>query len=130
MSATSIAVQPGRQVVPPALVAAFPAEVSLKQALGIIGVLLGAGTVTLFGRLLTLGLADLKGNVGIGFDDGAWISSAYNVALMFIGPFTVYLGGLLGARRVLLAASVVFTVVCAFLPLIRSYSLLMVALVI
>ena len=130
MSATSIAVQPGRQVVPPALVAAFPAEVSLKQALGIIGVLLGAGTVTLFGRLLTLGLADLKGNVGIGFDDGAWISSAYNVALMFIGPFTVYLGGLLGARRVLLAASVVFTVVCAFLPLIHSYSLLMVALVI
>ena len=130
MSAISIAVQPARQVVPPALVAAFPSEVSLRQALGIIGVLLGAGTVTLTGRLLSLGLADLKGNVGIGFDDGAWISSAYNVALMFIGPFTVYLGGLLGARRVLLAGAAVFTVVCAFLPLVHSYSLLMVALVI
>jgi DHA2 family multidrug resistance protein len=130
MSATSIAVQSGRQPVPAALIAAFPSEVTLRQLLGILGVLLGAGTVTLTGRLLTLGLADLKGNVGIGFDDGAWISSAYNVALMFIGPFTVYLGGLLGPRRVLLAAAAVFTVVCAFLPLIHSYSLLLVALVI
>ena len=130
MSAISIAVQPGRQPVPAALIAAFPSEVTLRQLLGIIGVLLGAGTVTLTGRLLSLGLADLKGNVGIGFDDGAWISSAYNVALMFIGPFTVYLGGLLGARRVLLIAAGVFTVVCAFLPLVHSYSLLIVALVV
>ncbi len=58
--------------------------------------------MTLTGRLLTLGLADLKGNVGISFDAGAWIGSAFNVAIMFIGPFTVFLAALLGARRVLL----------------------------
>lgn len=57
---------------------------------------MGAGIVTLTDRMITLGLADLKGHVGIGFDDGAWISSAYNIALIFIGPFTVYLGGLMG----------------------------------
>jgi len=90
---------------------------------------MGAGIVTLTGRMLTLGTADLKGGLGIGYDDGAWIGSAYNIALMFIGPFTVYLGGLLGARRVLMIAATSFTLICAFLPLIHSYSVLLTALV-
>jgi DHA2 family multidrug resistance protein len=94
-----------------------------------LGVVLGAGIVTLTGRMLTLGTADLKGSLGIGVDDGAWIGSAYNVALMFIGPFTVYIGGLLGPRRVLLASAGLFTVLCAVLPLIHSYSLLLTTLV-
>jgi len=105
-------------------------DLSHSPVLGILGVLLGAGIVTLTGRLLSLGLADLKGNVGIGFDDGAWISSAFNIALMFIGPFTVYLGGLLGPRRVLLASAAVFTLVSLFLPLVHSYSLLIVLMVV
>src|ERR1700682_4203013 len=103
MSATSITIpanRPGGS--PPAGLASLPVDLSHSPRLGILGVLLGAGIVTLTGRLLSLGLADLKGNVGIGFDDGAWISSAFNIALMFIGPFTVYLGALLGPRRGLL----------------------------
>ncbi len=90
---------------------------------------MGAGIVTLFGRLLTLGAGDLKGSMGIGFDDGAWIGSAFNVALMFIGPFTVYLGGLLGARRVLLIAASCFTIISLLLPAVHNYRLLLVALV-
>jgi DHA2 family multidrug resistance protein len=86
--------------------------------------------VTLTGRMLSLGLADLRGHVGISFDDAAWLDSAYNASLMFIGPFTVYLGGLLGPRRILLFAAAIFTIVCMFLPLIHSYSLLIVTLVI
>lgn len=125
MSATSIAVSTGR---PPAAassgLAALPVDLSHSPVLGIVGVILGAGIVTLMGRLLSLGLADLKGNAGIGFDDGAWISSAFNVALMFIGPFSVYLGGLLGPRRVLLSCAAVFTGVAAILPLVHNYGLL------
>jgi len=49
--------------------------------------------------------------VGIGFDDGAWIASAFNAAIMFIGPFTVYLGALLGTRRTLLVSAAMFIVV-------------------
>jgi len=125
MSATSIAVSGNRlRSATPLPRSAFPVDLSHSPLLGIVGVLLGAAIVTLTGRLLTLGLADLKGNVGISFDDGAWISSAFNVALMFIGPFSVYLGGLLGARRVLLIGAGVFTVICTFLPLAHSYCLL------
>ena len=109
---------------------AIPSEVSTRPLLGILGVVIGAGLVTLTGRMLSLGLADLKGHVGIGFDEGAWLDSAYNAALMFIGPFSVYLGGLLGPRRILLFAAGVFTLTCAFLPLIHSYSLLVAALIV
>jgi len=122
MSATSIPVPVARPAQSSA--SPLPSDLSNSPLLGIVGVLLGAAIVTVTGRLLTLGLADLKGNVGIGFDDGAWISSAFNIGLMFIGPFSVYLGGLLGPRRVLLAGASVFTVICAFLPVVHSYSLL------
>jgi len=90
---------------------------------------MGAAIVTLAGRMLTLGLDDLKGHLGISYDDGAWIGSAFNVALMFIGPFTVYLGALMGPRRILLFAASAFTLISAFLPFIHSYGLLIVALV-
>ena len=113
-----------------ATAAAIPSEISARPLLGILGVLIGAGLVTLTGRMLSLGLADLKGHVGISYDQGAWLDSAYNAALMFIGPFSVYLGGLLGPRRILLCAAGVFTVSCAFLPLIHSYSLLVAALIV
>jgi DHA2 family multidrug resistance protein len=108
---------------------ALPGELSSSPVLGILGVVMGAGIVTLAGRLLSLGTADLKGSLGIGYDDGAWIGSAFNVALMFIGPFTVYLGGLLGARRVLIIAASGFTLVNCFLPFVHTYRLLLVELV-
>src|SRR5215471_333584 len=128
MSAISTTLPQKPPASPAALASGFPRVLSHRPALGILGVLLGAGIVTITGRLLSLGLADLKGNVGIGFDEGAWISSAFNIALMFIGPFSVYLGGLLGPRRVLLAGASLFAVICAFLPFVHSYSLLIVLL--
>src|SRR5262249_62327530 len=99
MSATTIATVPPRSTGgPPPFAAALPADLSHSPVLGIAGVILGAATVTLAGRLLSLGLADLKGNIGLGFDEGAWLGTAFNVALMFIGPLTVYFGALLGTR--------------------------------
>jgi len=106
-----------------------PADLSKSPLLGILGVIIGAGTVTLTGRMITLGLADLKGHLGIGFDAGAWIGTTYNMALMFIGPFTVYLGGLMGPRRILFFAATAFTGICTLVPFIHNYSLLLVAIV-
>jgi len=130
MADSTITARPTAAQIARATAAAIPAEVSTRPLLGILGVVMGAGVVTLTGRMLTLGLPDLKGHVGISFDQGAWLDSAFNAALMFIGPFTVYLGGLLGPRRILLFAAGVFTLTCTFLPLIHSYSLLVAALII
>lgn len=84
--------------------------------IGTAGVFLGAGTATLFGRLLSVGLPDLRGALGLGFDEAAWMPTVYNMALMFMGPFSVYLGGLLGVRRVLLLAGPVFVAASLLLP--------------
>ena len=130
MAASSIVVLPSPGEIARRAAAAIPSEISTRPLLGILGVVIGAGLVTLTGRMLSLGLADLKGHVGISFDNGAWLDSAYNASLMFIGPFTVYLGGLLGPRRILLFAAGIFALACLFLPLIHSYSLLIVVLVI
>src|SRR5258708_5541064 len=126
-ASTTVLSGPAQQV--RALAAAAPSELSQSPLLGILGVITGAGLVTLTGRMITLGLPDLKGHLGISFDDGAWIGSAYNIALVFMGPLTVYLGGLFGPRRILLASAAGFTLICGFLPLIHNYSLLIVALV-
>src|SRR5271165_1647474 len=131
MAATAITTRPLTPAeIAQATAKAIPSEFPSRGLLGILGVLIGAHLVTLTGRMLSLGMADLRGHVGIGFDEGAWLDSAYNGALMFIGPFSVYLGGLLGPRRVLLFAAGVFTVTCAFLPLVHSYSLLVAALIV
>jgi DHA2 family multidrug resistance protein len=130
MAASTITARPSALQIARAAAAAIPSEVSTRPLLGILGVVTGAGLVTLAGRMLTLGLTDLKGHVGISFDNGAWLDSAFNASLMFIGPFTVYLGGLLGPRRILLFAAGLFTATSIFLPLIHSYSLLVVALIV
>src|ERR1700733_4073938 len=130
MAASTIIVRPSALEIAYTAAAAMPSEVSTRPLLGILGVVTGAGLVTLAGRMLSLGLADLKGHVGISFDNGAWLYSAYNASLMFIGPFSVYLGGMLGPRRILLFAAGLFTVTSIFLPLIHSYSLLIVALIV
>ena len=126
-ASTSIAALPAPPQIAQAVAHVVPGELSKSPLLGILGVIMGAGIVTLTGRMLTLGLADLKGHLGIGFDSGAWISSAYNVALMFIGPFTVYLGALMGPRRILFFAATFFSLICLFIPFVHSYSLLIVA---
>src|SRR6201984_1816916 len=109
---------------------AIPSEISTRPLVGILGVLIGAGLVTLTGRMLRLGLADLKGHLGISYEAGAWLDSAYNASIMFIGPFSVYLGGLLGPRRILLFAAGIFAATCAFSPFIHSFSLLVAALIV
>jgi DHA2 family multidrug resistance protein len=130
MAASTITIRPSAAEIAKAAAAAIPSEVSTRPLLGILGVVTGAGLVTLAGRMLSLGLADLRGHVGISIDDGAWLDSAFNASLMFIGPFTVYLGGLLGPRRVLLFAAGTFALTSTFLPVIHSYSLLIVALIV
>ncbi len=116
------------QVTPLELARSFasaePADLSKSPILGILGVILGAGIVTLTSRMLSMGMEDLKGHLGIGYDAGAWISTSFDAALIFIGPLTVYFGALAGARRVLFLAAGIFTLCCTVLPYIHSYGLL------
>jgi DHA2 family multidrug resistance protein len=105
---------------PPATNTARP-KPSTNPYVGILGVFLGAGIATLNGRLLSVGLADLRGALGFGVDEASWIPTALNMATMFSGVFVVFLAPLLGVRRILLHAAAIFAVTSAFLPFSNGY---------
>src|SRR3977135_3276169 len=94
--------------------------------LGTLAVFLGAGIATLCGRLLSVGLPDLRGALGLGIDEAAWLPTAFNMGLMFMGPFSVYLGGLLGVRRVLLFTTPIFIVASILLPFSPNLTVMLV----
>src|ERR1700753_4250505 len=89
--------------------------------IGIAGVFLGAGMATLNARLVGVGLADLRGAKGLGFDEASWIPTALNMSTMFSGVFVVFVNALLSPRRILLPTAVVFTLVSAILPFAPGY---------
>jgi DHA2 family multidrug resistance protein len=89
--------------------------------IGIFAVLLGGLLSTLNGRLLSVALPDLRGALHLSVDEGAWIPTSYNMAIMFIGVFSVYLGALLGPRRVLLFCSAGYAVASFLMPLSAGY---------
>src|SRR5437879_10146880 len=121
--ASSITVRPSPIDIARTAAAAMPAEVSTKPLLVSLVAVSVAGVVTLTSRMISLGMPDFRGLHGFGYDESAWISSAFDAGLMFIGPFTVYLGGLMGPRRILLTSAALFTVLFIFLPFVHSYSL-------
>ena len=92
------------------------AHLTTHPYIGILGVFLGAGIATLNARLISVGLADLRGALGLGFDEASWIPTALNMAMMFSGVFVVFLNALYGPRRILLPAAAIFTVTSALLP--------------
>jgi len=98
--------------------------------LGVAGVLLGAMIATSMGRLMSVGLADIRGALHLGVDEASWINTSFNASMMFIGPFSVYLGGVLGPRRVLLWCGLIFTAVSVMLPLCHSLPALIALLIV
>jgi MFS transporter, DHA2 family, multidrug resistance protein len=118
---------PPQSAPPPA--APTPSVITTHPILGVCGVLLGAMIATCTGRLISVGLADLRGALHLGVDEASWMGTSFNAALMFIGPFSVYLGGLLGARRVLLACAGLFTLISVLLPFASSLPMMLLLLV-
>ena len=52
---------------------ASPSQTSTHPFVGILGVFVGGGIATLNGRLIGVGLPDLRGALGLDFDRAAWI---------------------------------------------------------
>jgi DHA2 family multidrug resistance protein len=75
---------------------------TLRPYVGILGVLLGSIIATFASRVTSFGLADLRGGLQSGFDEGAWITTALGIGQMMAGVALPYLGAIFGVRRVLL----------------------------
>jgi MFS transporter, DHA2 family, multidrug resistance protein len=89
---------------------------------GIAGVFLGATLATMNARLISVGLPDLRGAFGLGFDQASWLPTALNMAMMFSGIFVVFVSAaLFGPRRILIPASLVFALTSALLPFAHGF---------
>jgi len=108
----------------------LPVPPSSIPWLGLIAVLMGTFISTLNTRLSSFGLADIRGAVGAGFDEGAWLTTAQTAAQMFVTLPAVWLGAAYGPRRALLWASLAFAVIslltpfCATLPMLLAMQFL------
>src|ERR1700685_1778861 len=94
-------------VAPPAA----PAAPTKIPWLGLTAVLLGTFISTLNTRLSTFGIADIRGALHAGFDEGAWITTALSVGQMLIAPVAIWVGGVYGPRRVLIGAAASLAVI-------------------
>jgi MFS transporter, DHA2 family, multidrug resistance protein len=84
--------------------------------LGLLAVLLGTFISTLNTRFSNFGLADIRGAVSAGFDEGAWITTAQTAGQMFVTVLAVWMGAAFGPRRVLLGAAAAFAIVSLITP--------------
>jgi DHA2 family multidrug resistance protein len=84
-------------------------------------VLLGSSLANFDSRLTTVGLPDLRGAFSLGFDEGAWLSTAAIGSQLFIAPAVAWLATAFGLRRVLGVPSLVFALVSLIIPFIRHY---------
>ncbi|MCA6125287.1 MFS transporter [Bradyrhizobium sp. WSM 1704] len=90
----------------------------------VVAVLLGAFLANFDSRLTTVGLPDLRGAFGLGFDEGAWLSTAAIGSQIFIAPAVAWLATVFGLRRVLGIPSLVYAVVSLTIPFVRDYTTL------
>ena len=98
-----------------------PAQLDWRLVVGIAGVVLAAMLSSLDQRLSTAGVADLLGGLGLGRDEGSWISTSYTIGDIAIVPFTPWLAQLVSPRRLVAAEIVLFVVAAAACPIAGTY---------
>ena len=87
-------------------------------------VLLGAFLSNFDSRLTSVGLPDLRGAFSLGFDEGAWLSTAGIGSQVFIAPAVAWLATVFGLRRVLGIPSLVYALVSLVIPFVHNYTAL------
>jgi DHA2 family multidrug resistance protein len=97
---------------------------SEHPVLGVAAVMVGAFISTLNARLTTQGLADIRGALGLGFDEGSWISTIFSAAQMLVTPAAAWMSTVLSTRRVLLWTGAVFAAASLPPPLVHDYDTL------
>ena len=104
----------------------LPATVTRRceyPVVGVVAVMVGAFISTLNVRLTTQGLADIRGALGLGFDEGSWVSTIFSAAQMVVTPAAAWMSTVLSTRRVLLTGAI-FAAASLPPPLVHDYDTL------
>jgi MFS transporter, DHA2 family, multidrug resistance protein len=100
--------------------------VAPQPLFAVVAVLLGAFLANFDSRLTSVGLPDLRGAFSLGFDEGAWLSTAAIGSQIFIAPAVAWLATAFGLRRILGVPSLAFALVSLVIPFVRDYDTLIV----
>ncbi len=97
----------------------------LKTIVAVGAVLLGTFTSILNSRLTEIGLADIRGALGLGFDEASWITTAYVVAEVTAIPAAVWLRGILSPTRGVIIGAGLFSIFSLAVPLSPNLQVLL-----
>ena len=117
---TSVAVSPSSSA-PPAPAAAKP---SPRVIGALVGILLAAMISGLNNRVGALALADVRGALGVGLDEGSWLDTAYAAGEFVVMPFAAWFAITFSVRRFQLWMLGASAVLAAILPFVHSLNLL------
>jgi DHA2 family multidrug resistance protein len=98
--------------------------VAPQPLFAVVAVLLGAFLANFDSRLTSVGLPDLRGAFSLGFDEGAWLSTAAIGSQIFIAPAVAWLATAFGLRRILGVPSLAYALVSLVIPFVRDYNTL------
>jgi DHA2 family multidrug resistance protein len=99
---------------------ATPATEHYHPLLGVAAVVIGAFISTINTRVTTVGLADIRGGLSLGFDEGSWLSTVFGAAQMVVCLSAAWFSIVLGPRRILLWSGSIFLVTSILPPLNRD----------
>src|ERR1700743_402325 len=97
-----------------------PVGVSPRPIFAVAAVLMGAFLANFDSRLFTIALPDLKGALGLSFDEGAWLSTAATASQIMIAPAVAWLATAFGLRRVRAIPSLFYAVISLLIALVRD----------
>jgi DHA2 family multidrug resistance protein len=83
-------------------------------------VVIGALISSVNSRVTTVGLADIRGGLSLGFDEGSWVSTVFGAAQMLACLSGAWFSVVLGPRRLLLWSSSIFLVASLLPPVTRD----------
>ncbi|WP_456776038.1 MFS transporter [Bradyrhizobium sp. USDA 4369] len=86
-------------------------------------VILGPFIASFQSRLLGIGLPDIKGAMGLGFDEGAWLSAAAAAPQILIAPAVAWLATVFGVRRLFVGPALAYAYISLLIPLVHDYRL-------
>ena len=96
-------------------------EIAPRPLFAVGAVLLGAFLANFDSRLTSVGLPDLRGAFSLGFDEGAWLSTAGIGSQILIAPAVAWLATVFGLRRVLGIPSLVYALISLLIPFVHDY---------
>jgi DHA2 family multidrug resistance protein len=97
-----------------------------RPLFAVAAVLVGSFLANFDSRLTAVGLPDLRGAFSLGFDEGAWLSTAGIGSQIFIAPAVAWLATVFGLRRVLGIPSLIYALISLVIPFVHDYTTLIV----